>query len=102
MFLDARKPPRWQKLTIGKFFEAIFIAANTGKLLNMAVPRSDVLISYWPIDGKAISCRTLKIEIAPSLSLSGPHDALPSNLITADPIEWLLLDVRVIVVLHEE
>src|SRR5690606_18772321 len=61
----------------------------------MAIPGSQIRVPDRPINRKAVSCRPLKIQIAPSLHLSGPKQRLATGLIAPDPIEGFVLYVGV-------
>ena len=56
-----------QKLAVGQFRQAIFIACNACKLFDMTVPRRHVFVANGPVYGKTIALRPFKIEstIAP-------------------------------------
>src|SRR5258705_11678664 len=43
-----------------------------------------------------------ELVLAPALRRTSPDERLPADLIAADPVEGLLLHVRVVGVLHEE
>src|SRR5687768_15713515 len=68
----------------------------------MTVPRCEILITDRPVDGKAITCGSLKVEITPTLGVASPQKRLPAYLITADPVEGFFLGVRMFLIFYEE
>src|SRR4051812_25158335 len=72
MFFNACQFHGREKLTIGQFGKAVFIAGDACKLFYVTIPRCNVFIANRPIRGEAITCRPFKIEVTPALCLSCP------------------------------
>src|SRR5690606_32317314 len=77
-------------------------ATYTCKSFYMTVPWSNIFITDWPIDCKAIPGWSFKVIFAPTLDLTRPQKRFSPNLITPDPIEWLFLLIRVFLVLNKK
>src|SRR5690606_6776186 len=94
--------PSGQKLPVRQGLQPIVIPTNSDESLHMAIPRSHILVSNRPVHSKAVSAWAFKIVLTPTLCLPCPNQGFPPYLIAPDPIKWLLLDVGMISVLHEE
>src|SRR6266550_9041978 len=102
MLLRAVEIERRQKLAVGHCFEMIGVPADADELLDVGVPRRDVVVADRPAHPVPELLRSHELVLAPALTGASPDDRLAAHLITADPVERLLLDVRVVAVLDEE
>src|SRR5882762_10865596 len=82
MIFNAAQSPGRKKLAIGQCIDAIFVAADANKFLDITVPWRQVVVTDRPIDGEAISRRPFEVVVAPALCLPGPQDAFTTYLIT--------------------
>src|SRR6266550_1766156 len=102
MLLGAVEIEWRQELSVGHRLQVIGIAADADELLDVRVPRRDVVVADRPIHPVPELLRSHELVFAPALTGASPDDRLAADLITADPVERLLLDVRVVAVLDEE
>src|SRR2546429_2024015 len=51
----------------------------------IVVPRSDVRVADWPVDGDPVFQVGFEIEIAPAVALPSPGDGLAADLAAANP-----------------
>ncbi|EKB47972.1 hypothetical protein B879_03433 [Cecembia lonarensis LW9] len=91
---------RLQKLSIRQLGQSIIVACNPRKFFYMAVPWGQVFITNGPINGISVSGRPFKVQIRPSLRLSGPKQRLPSHLISPCPLKRLFLYSLLFPLLH--
>jgi hypothetical protein len=82
------------ELAIGKLGKIFDGAADASESLNVIIPRRDILIADRPVDGDAFLRVGFEIEIAEAIALTPPHQRAAADVITAEPIEGFLLDVR--------
>src|SRR5439155_12874698 len=68
----------------------------------MRVPGGKVLEADRPVNSIAITGRTFEVILAPTLSLAGPKQRLAAYLVASNPIIWLLLYVRVLIIFYKE
>src|SRR5690606_10339449 len=61
------------KLPNRKIYDVVGITGNADKLFAAALPGGDFFRTDCPLDRKTITFGAFKIEIAPSLRLTGPH-----------------------------
>src|SRR5689334_16136720 len=102
MFLGAVEVERRQKLAVGHRLEVVGVAADSDELLDVGVPRRDIVVSDRPVHSVAELLRSDELVLAPALARTAPDDRLAADLIAADPVERLGLHVWVITVLDEE
>src|SRR5687768_10369045 len=100
--LDAVEIERWQVVAVGHRFEPIVISADTDEPLDVRIPRRYVVVADWPVDAVTLALRSGKLVPAPALAGPAPDQRLSADLIAANPVERLLLHVRVVGVLYEE
>src|SRR5690606_6122842 len=91
-----------QEFAVGKFGQTVTVPRNTRKAFHMAIPRRDVLVTDGPVNCKTIPRGAFEIVIAPALGLPGPKQGASTHLVPPDPVELLLLDVRVLVIFDKE
>src|SRR5690606_18109811 len=83
-----------QEVAIRQYIQAIPIAANTGPLFDIRVPRGNILVPDRPVYRNTLSEIGLKVEVAMSVALAAPGERTAAYLIPAIPVESLYLDVR--------
>ena len=101
MFLKAIHFHGWKEFTIGQLRQTIPVPINAGKLLNIAIPGSQVLIPDRPVYNMTIPGIGFKIQLTPPVTLTAPHQRTAADVIAADPVEALDFLVRVLGVLDE-
>lgn len=94
--------PGWKEFTVGELDESIFVAADAGEFLDIAIPGGEVVIADGPGRGDAVTRRAFEFEWAPALRLPGPEEAFAADLVAPDPVEWFLLDVGMCLIGYEE
>src|SRR5438105_15803574 len=77
----------------------IGIPAYADELLNVRIPRRDIVVGDRPVHAVTQLLGRNELVLAPPLAGTSPYDRFPAYLITADPVERLGLDVRVVAVL---
>src|SRR6266550_567803 len=102
MLLRAVEIERRQKLAVGHCFEMIGVPAHADELLDVRVPRRDVVVGDRPVHPVTELFRSDELVLAPPLAGATPDDRLSADLVAANPVEWLLLDVRMVAILDEE
>ena len=102
MVLDGIERIRRKKLAIRQFLEPIAVSGDSGKFFHVTVPWRNVLVANGPVDREAIPGRAFEIVLAPALGLPGPKKRPAAHLVTANPVEGLFLNVRMLVVFDEE
>src|SRR6476469_2010959 len=102
MFLGAVEVERRQKLAVGHCLEMVGVAANSDELLDVGVPRRDIVVGDRPVHPVAELLRRDELVLAPALARTAPDDRLAADLVAADPVERFGLHVGVIAVLDEE
>ena len=102
MSLQAIQFHRREKVPIRKIGQPVAISRDAHEALHMAVPFVQVAVAYGPVDGKAVPGRALEVKIAPSLGAPCPDQGFASGLISPDPVEGLLLDIGMLLVLDHE
>jgi len=91
VLLDAGHFHRRQKFSIRQVRQAFGLPADSGKLLHVVVPRSDIFVANGPIDRNAFSCVGFEVEVAPAVSLASLRNGFAAQLAPADPRERLSL-----------
>src|ERR1700675_2733959 len=102
LFLDAVEIEWRQILSVGHCLEPIAITAHSDELLDVRVPRRDVVVADRPVDAVALSLGRGEFVLAPPLAGASPDYRLAADLVATDPVEGLFLHVGVITVLDEE
>src|SRR5690242_19136490 len=82
--------------------QTIFITIYTGKLLNIAVPRSEVFVADGPVNTMPVLSIGLKIKIAPAVALTAPHKRTTTYMVTADPPELFNLVIWILYIVDKE
>src|SRR5579872_3904944 len=67
----------------------------------MVVPRREIVVTDGPVDRDAIADVALEIQVTPAVALPTPGDGASADLVAADPVEALLLDVGIIDLVDE-
>src|SRR2546429_291009 len=83
--LDAGQLHGWKEFPVGELPQAFRLPADAGKLFDIVVPRSDVRVADWPVDGDPVFQVGFEIEIAPAVALPSPGDGLAADLAAANP-----------------
>src|SRR5208283_1378532 len=78
-----------KKLAVGKLRQAFRLTADSGKLLYVVIPGSNILVANRPVHRKPFAQIGFEIKITPSVALPPPGDGLSANLAPADPGERL-------------
>ena len=102
ILFDDTALPGGQEISVGQLGDAVFITRYTHEIFHLIVPGGEVSIADRPVYREAVARRSFEVEIAPTLGLAGPHQAFAPYLIAPNPIERLLLDVRMLGVFHEK
>ena len=69
----------------GKLRQTFGLAADSGELFDVVVPRRDIGVANRPIDGDAVFQIGFEIEIAPAIALAAPGDGLAADLTATNP-----------------
>src|SRR6266566_386530 len=83
--LDAGQLHGRKEFPVGELPQAFRLPADAGKLFDIVVPRSDVRVADWPVDGDPVFQVGFEIEIAPAVALPSPGDGLAADLAAANP-----------------
>jgi len=102
VFLDAVEVEGRKVFAVGHCLESIAVAAHSDEFLDVGVPWRDVVVTYRPVNPVPLSLGRREFVFAPALAGAPPDDRFAADLVAADPVERLLLHVRVITILHEE
>src|SRR5574339_134807 len=102
MSLDTIEIERWKEFTIWHRFNTVFVSAYTCKKFNVRIPWSNILVTDRPVNSVTISRGRCKFVRTPSLTRPTPNKGFSTYLITPYPVEWLLLNIRMILVLYKE
>src|SRR5690606_41284749 len=65
--------PGFQKLPVRESVQPFLATTYAYKFHHITIPRSNILITDWPIHSKTVTPRTFEIVLTPSLSLSCPN-----------------------------
>src|SRR4051812_25732514 len=84
--------------------EAFAASLHADEFLDVAPPRSHVLVANRPVDTDSFPRVRLVIEITPAKDAAAPHDRLATDLPAANPRERLSFRrrVRVVEIVDEE
>src|SRR5690349_13098194 len=93
---------RREKFSVGHRFNSITSATHANEFFYVRIPGCHVFIPNRPIKAISKPCGTIKFKIAPSLTRSSPGERLASYLVTTNPIEWLFLDIRMVLILDKK
>ena len=96
VLLDAVEVERRQVLAVGHRLDPVAVAAHADEALDVRVPRRDVVVADRPVDPVAVALRRGELVVAPALAGAAPDERLAADLVAADPVERLLLHVRVV------
>src|SRR5690606_35710671 len=69
--------------------QPFFLSAYPGEFFNVIVPGRDVLVPDGPVDGDPFPGMGLKIQVAPPVTLSSPHDGSSAHDIGTVPVKPL-------------
>src|SRR3979411_1394096 len=91
LLLGRIQRPRFLELAVGYLWEIFTTPLNSDELLDIAPPRSEVLVPKRPVDPVSLLRIGLEVEIAPAVDAPPPHDRAPAHLAPAYPVKRLLL-----------
>src|SRR2546423_4051306 len=80
----------------------IGVSADADEFLDVRVPGGDIVVRDRPVHPVSQLLGRDELVLAPALTRAAPDDGLAAHLITTDPIERPLLDVRMVTILDEE
>src|SRR2546423_15558081 len=80
----------------------IGVSADADEFLDVRVPGGDIVVRDRPVHPVSQLLGRDELVLAPALTRAAPDDGLAAHLITTDPVERPLLDVRMATVLDEE
>src|SRR5688572_24173030 len=83
-------------------FNAVFVSAYSGKQFDVRIPWSNVFITDRPVNSIAVSRGCSKFVRAPPLTRPSPNKGLSTYLVTSYPVEWLLLNIGMVLVLDKK
>src|SRR5205807_8971773 len=83
--VDAGQLHGRKEFPVAELPQAFRLPADGGKLFDIVVPRSDVGVADWPVDGDPVFQVGFEIEIAPAVALPSPGDGLAADLAAANP-----------------
>ena len=92
------------ELAVGHLWEILPTPLNSDEFLDIAPPRSQILVPQRPIDAVALFRICFEVEITPAVYAPPPHDRATSNLAPSYPVEGLVVGkrVRIVEVVDEE
>src|ERR1700743_1409231 len=93
---------RRQIIAIGHTFQTVFITTNSREPFYMRIPRRYIFVPDRPIYRITITLRCRKLEVAPALAGTSPHDGFTTYLVATYPVERLLLYIRMFLILHKK
>ena len=100
--LDAVHVERGQQLAVRQLRQPRVLAADADELLDMVVPRLDVVVADRPVDADAFLRIRLEIQIAPPEAVPRPQQRTSAHLVAAIPAEVFHRVVGMVHVLHKE
>src|SRR5690606_13381734 len=91
-----------QKGPVRKLCQTFGTTADTDVSLDVVIPWRNIRVPNRPVHGQPLLEIRFKIQIAQSVTLTPPDQRPSSHLVAPKPLEWLLLDVRLLLVLRIE
>ena len=96
LLLDAGELHRREEPAVGELRKIFGAAADPDEALDMVVPRREIVVTDRPVDRDSIPRIGPEIQIAPAVTLTTPCNGASADLVPANPIESLLLNVGII------
>src|SRR5690606_9404879 len=87
-----------EELAIRHLLQAFGLARNPHKGFNLVVPGFDIGVANRPIDGDTFFFVGFKIDVAPAVAVTAPHDGPATHMMPANPVKALVFIVGVFVV----
>ena len=91
-----------EELAVRHRLEVVRVPADADEFLDVRVPRRDVVVGDRPVHPVALTFGRGELVFAPALAGAPPDQRLAADLISADPVERFLLDVRMVCILYEK
>ncbi|MNX84168.1 hypothetical protein D3C86_1159540 [compost metagenome] len=82
-----------QEFAVRENVQPLAAAGNAGEALDIIIPGGDVFITDRPVDGDAFFRIGLEIGLRPAIGLTAPEQRAAADMITAEPVEPLFLDI---------
>jgi hypothetical protein len=102
VLLDDVELHRREELAVGELGQPLGRAAHTDEPLDVVVPRCDVAIADRPVHADAFDDVRLEVDVAPAVAVTSPGERATSDLVAAQPLERLRLDVGAVVLVRPE
>src|SRR6266849_4606537 len=78
-----------QELAVGELGQTLGLAADADEILDVIVPRSNVLVANGPVDSDTLAQIGFEVQVAPAIALAAPHDGAPADMTAANPEKGL-------------
>src|SRR6266849_6116610 len=78
-----------QELAVGELGQTLGLAADADEILDVIVPRSNILVANGPVDSDALAQIGLEVQIAPAIALAAPHDGATADVTAPNPEKGL-------------
>jgi hypothetical protein len=92
---------RRQEFSIRQLREPVAAAADAREGLDLVVPRRDLVVAHGPWDRDALFRIRFEVERREAVALARPHERFAADVVSAQPVELVDLDVGVIEVVDE-
>ena len=92
--LDDVQRHRRLELSVGELRQSLDRSADAGMTFDVVVPRRDVGVADWPIDGNPFLRVRLEVEVSVPITLAAPRERASADVIAAVPVEPLDFGVR--------
>ena len=98
---DAVEIVRREEFAVGQLRQPFDAAADAREDFRLVVPRRDLVVAHGPRNAHALFGIRFEIERTEAITLARPHERAAADVIAAQPVEGLFLDVRVVEVVDE-
>ena len=92
---------RRKKLAVGQLTETFDAAADAREDFRLVVPRRDFVVGDRPGNAHALFGVGFEVERTEAITLARPHERASADVIAAQPVERLFLDIRIVEIVDE-
>src|SRR5690606_24193978 len=91
---------RRKEITVRQYIKSVPVTAYSRPFFGIAIPRSDVFITDWPIYTMSIFEVCFKIQVTESVTLATPCKRTSAYMIATVPVESFHLNIRAFFLIH--